>query len=246
MRNALPALCLLLTFLPCVAEASWYLRDGTRIEGHLVGFDFDTKTVRFESEEGAATSGIAALDLSLRDRQRLLLSSSFLGSYPEEPSWPRKKRHLLLLAICAPAVVLLVSFWIAGFLLARKVHPARALIAFFGSWMVGVAFVCFYLFFAQRMGGGVKTVLFGTGVGLVFLSVFISAVYQCSLFRGLLIFLLQIFVGGFLAIVGLAASEAFAGDERASHFWNEHVFEPVGMIRYEWADRVKSSSSSAR
>jgi hypothetical protein len=55
-------------------------------------------------------------------------------------------------------------------------------------------------------------------------------VYQCSILKGFLIFFAQIFVALFLAIVGLATTESLIEKKAVYAFWNEHVFEPVGMI----------------
>jgi hypothetical protein len=235
----------LLLLLPAKADA-WRLGSGEKIPGTPVEFDFETRKLEFRSPSDEATTTIDPLDLSLRDRQRLLLSPLFLQSYPDDQYWRPEKVHLLRLVLTVPSVILLLSFWISGIFLAQKIHPLRAVIGFGGGWLIGTTFVVFYLIFAARLGGGFKTVLAGVGVGLVFLSFFISAVYHCSVFRGLLIFLLQIFVAFFFSAVGLAVWESVSDSDRLDHFWNEKIFEPAGLVDYDWLEAGKSDSSRLR
>lgn len=212
---------------------AWQRVDGSRIEGEPVRFDYAAKTLRFESPVSRSAEEIPARDLSLRGRQRLLLSPLFLRSYPEDLGWSAERQRLYLYSFLAPAIALLAGFWIAALVLARKAHPFRAVIAWMGSWMIGALFVSFYIYFSQRIGGGLGTVLVGGGLGLVFLAFFISAVYDCSIFKGLLIFLLQLFAGSFFAIVAFALSDTLFEEQRVESFWNEKVFVPVGMVDSE-------------
>ncbi|MDF1861482.1 MAG: hypothetical protein P1U87_14795 [Verrucomicrobiales bacterium] len=227
MRAAAIAFAILLV---SATAGAWGLESGDNIYGTPLQFDFASKTVEFSNRDAAGSLTFPARDLSFRSKQRLLINQVFLSSFPEEPTFSTEKVHLLLLAILSPMAVLLIGFWIAGILLARKVSPIRALVGCLGGWILGTTFVIFYLFFAARLGGDYKLVLFGAGLGMIVLSVFISAVYQCSILRGFLIFFAQIFVALFLAIVGLATTESLIEKEKVHAFWGENVFEPVGMV----------------
>jgi hypothetical protein len=227
MRGAVIAFAILLV---SATAGAWGLESGDNIYGIPLEFDFASKTVKFSNPGAAESLTFPAHDLSFRSKQRLLINRVFLSSFPDGPAFSKEKKHLLLLAIFSPMTVLLIAFWIAGILLARKVSPIRALIGCLGGWILGTTFVIFYLFFAARLGGDYRVVLFGTGLGMIVLSVFISAVYQCSILKGFLIFFAQIFVALFLAIVGLATTESLIEKKAVYAFWNEHVFEPVGMI----------------
>ncbi|MEM9017160.1 MAG: hypothetical protein AAGC68_09095 [Verrucomicrobiota bacterium] len=226
-------LILLSGLLLVTLEANaWHTEDGLKIPGTPIDFDYEAKLLTFEEKIIEETDYVLARDLSLRDRQRLLVSPLFLESFPDQ-EWPKERIRLVLILVVTPALLLIGGFWISGLFLAKKVNPLRAIFGFVGSWVVGTLFVIFYLFFAARLGGGIKTVLLGTGLGLIALSFYISAVYQCSVFRGLIIFLAQIFFGFFLLVVGLAVTEVVVEKERLERFWNEKVFAPVGMIQRE-------------
>ncbi|MEM6278251.1 MAG: hypothetical protein AAF733_02155 [Verrucomicrobiota bacterium] len=228
--RAFPLVIYLLAFNAPEAWA-WTRVTGEPIEGKPAVFLQEDKTVWFAR---SMTQGdgefVAAKDLSLRDRQRLLVSPVLFESFPDEPAWPREKRNLLLILVFSPVVVLYLGFWIAGMLVTRKFNPLRALYGFLGGWFLGAIMILFYLFFASKLGGGTLTILFGCAVALVLLSLYISAVYQCDIFKGLLIFLLQLFVAGFLSITTIAASEQLLDRHEIERFWNEKVFAPVGLI----------------
>lgn len=217
---------LLAALLSAPATASaWWSRSGEDIPGEPVAFDYTSKEVEFDSGRK-----VPASELSLRSRQWLLFSRVFHQSYPTEPAFPRERIHLFILAAAVPSLALFVGFWIAGALVARKASPVRALIAFPGSWLVGAIFVLFYLFFAARFGGGAGTVAVGAVMGTVLLSVYVSAVYSCSITRGFLVFSVQIFAAAFISIVVFAVSEVVVGEEELERFWEERVFRKVGMV----------------
>ena len=228
MRTYLLAALLLAT---TVSASAWTRNTGETIERKPAVFLQEDKTVWFaRSKTQGDGEFVPAHDLSLRDRQRLLISSVYYDSFPEEPAWPRGKRNLVLLWVLSPVVALYLGFWIAGILVTRKFNPIKAFFGFSGGWIIGVLMFCFYLFFTERIGGGTFTVLFGGGMALILLSLYISAVYQCDLFRGLLIFLAQLMVTAFLMLAAVFGSEALLDKHEVERFWNERVFAPVGMI----------------
>ncbi len=212
------------------AAVAWELESGQNFQGKAVHFDYEEKSLGIEDAVTGKVREIPVMDLSLESRQRLLIAQVFHESYPTETGWPEEKYYLLRLAIFSPMAALLLGFWIGGILITRKVNPVRALLGFFGSWMIGGIFVFFYLFFAGKFGGGTTTVLVGVVMGAVFLSLFISAVYSCNFGKAFLIFLFQIFAAGFLSVVGLALTKALVPLDRQESVWNESVFVPTGLI----------------
>lgn len=239
MRSLLPRLlAALLAAAPAgFAEAGvgWYDLDGERIEGRPAAFDFETKTLRFETAGGGEEVRPSS-DLSFRGRQRLFLSPLFLESLPQGADAGGERGRYLLVLVLTPALFLLVGFWGAALVVARKAHPAKAVFGFLGSWLVGSLFVLFYVYFAQRFGGGFKVTLVGVGLGLVSLAMLISAIYHCSVFEGLLVFLAHYFIAGFLFVVTVAFSEAMLGESRTSAFWEERIFVPTGLMPALGAD----------
>jgi len=233
--SLLPLLAALVLLAPALAAegaVAWYDVEGQRIEGRPVAFEFETKTLRFETADGGEVLRTSS-ELSFRGRQRLFLSPLFLQSLPEarggSEGGAERGRYLLILVL-TPALFLFAGFWVAALLVARKAHPLRAVAGFLGSWIVGSLFVLFYVFFAQRFGGGFKVTLVGVGLGLVALSFLISAIYHCGVFEGLLVFLAHYVAGGFLFVVTIAFSEAMLGESRTSQMWEERVFVPTGLM----------------
>ena len=225
-------LLLLLALLSGIGPArAWTHVSGDPIEGKPAVFLYEEKSIWFARSMTQGDGEIVpAKDLSLRDRQKLLISPVFYKGFPDKPAWPREKRNLLLLWIFSPVVALYLGFWIAGFIVTRELNPVRALVGFGGGWILGVLMFSVYLFFSSRIGGGAMTVLFGAGVALVLLSFYISAVYSCDIFKGLLIFLLQLFIAVLLTSTTLFASEKILDQHEVERFWNEKVFAPVGLI----------------
>lgn len=223
---------LIFAFLLLLTSGSeaWEYSNGENIIGRPFAFEYETKIVDFSQRDSTELLRVEAKELSLRSKQRLLINEVFLRSYPENPAFPKEKLYLFALAFFAPMAALIIGFWVAGMLLAGKVNPLRAVIGCAGGWVLLTTFVIFYLFFAARLGGGSGTILMGCGIGLVAMSVFVSAVYQCGIFKGLAIFLAQIFVAVFLSIVGLAVTESVIEKEKVEAFWDEWVFEKVGMF----------------
>lgn len=243
-----PLLAILFLFASAPDASAWTLLSGEPIEGKPAVFLQEDKTVWFAR---SMTQGdgefVAAKDLSLRDRQRLLISPVLMESFSEEEGWPSEKRNLLLILVFSPIVVLYLGFWIAGIFITRKFSPLRALFGFLGGWFLGALMIFFYLFFASRVGGGSLTILFGGAVALVLLSFYISSVYQCDVFRGLLIFLLQLFIAILLTVGTISASETLLDRHEVERFWNERVFAPVGMIENPNPfQEAKSDSSDER
>lgn len=220
----------LVSFLTSEAHA-WKLESGQKVRGKAVSFDYEQKSLGVEDAVTKKISQIPVESLSLRSRQRLLFSPLFHESYPTEGGWPEEKYYLLRLAIFSPMAALLVGFWIGGILITKKYNPVRAILGFFGAWMIGGLFIFFYLFFAGRFGGGIGTVLFGAFLGTVFLSFFISIVYTCNVWKAFQIFLLQIVAAVILSIATLGLTEFFVPLEERTSFWGEHVFAPTGMMK---------------
>lgn len=221
----------LLFFAGQTTASAWTRISGEPIEGEPAVILYEEKSVWFaRSRTQGDGEMVATKDLSLRDRQKLLVSPLFYKSFPEKPAWSREKRNLLLLWFLSPVVALYVGFWIAAMIVARKYSPLRAFYGFAGGWILGMLMFSLYLYFASRIGGGALTVLFGTGLAFLLLSFYISAVYSIDLFKGLLIFLLQLFVAAFLSTATLLASEAILDRHEIERFWNERIFAPVGLI----------------
>lgn len=224
------AILFVVSFLLSSQAQGWNLESGQKIRGKAASFNYEKKSLGVEDAVTGKISQIPVEDLSLRSQQRLLLSPLFHESYPTEGGWPEEKYYLLRLAIFSPMATLLIGFWIGGILITKKFSPFRAILGFFGGWMIGGLFIFFYLFFAGRFGGGTGMVLFGGFLGTIFLSFFISIVYLCSVWKAFLIFMFQIVAAILLCVAVVALTEFFVPLPEREAFWGEHIFVPVGMM----------------
>ncbi|MAS95129.1 MAG: hypothetical protein CMO55_18185 [Verrucomicrobiales bacterium] len=206
------------------------MQDGTELPGKVIGFNFDTKELTVEAPSSGKSTVVPTRELSLRSKQTLLFSQVFHRSYPEGKKWPREKVNLTMYGILAPVIALLGGFWIAGWLIGGKFNPVRAFFGFFGGWIVGTLFVVFYLFFAARFDKGAAVIGIGFLMASVFVPMFVSAIYQCSFFRGLAVFLFHLIAAACLTAIGLVACELFIPPDQLNFWWNVRVFEPVGLI----------------
>lgn len=221
------ALCVFLCG-PATAQAL-ELRDGEKLMGTVTAFDFETKKVTVVDPLTKDGVQVPVSDLSLRSRQVLLFSPALHRSYPEGEHWPKEKVRLLIYGTLAPTLVLFAGFWISGWLIGGKLNPIRAFFGFLGGWIVGALFVAFYLFFALRFEKGTMLVGVGALLAMVFVPMFVSAIYQCSFLRGLGIFLFHLVAAACLLAIGLVALELLAPPDLLEYWWESRVFEPVGL-----------------
>lgn len=212
------------------AHASgWTYRNGEELPGDPAKFDPLAKTITVTNPLTDRISVIPVERLSLRSRQRLLLSPVFYKEETGEVTWTPENRRIIFYAILIPGIILFLGFWVAAALFAGKWNPLSALIAFFGSWaVIGIFGIC-YAFLQVRFGGGFKTYLIGASFAAVFAPMFISAVYNCGFAKGNLLFYFHLLAGFSLLAIGMVSIEVIAGEEQLDHWWTQHVFAPMGL-----------------
>ncbi len=234
MRRSPPLLAILACLccanpLPAGA-AGWSFRSGEELPGDPVAFDFERKVLTFRDPVSRAESLVPTRSLSLRSRQKLLLSPLFHQADAGRHLWTPEKRRLLALGGMVPAGVLFLGFWGAAWFFTGRRSPLLAVFGFLGSWAVlGILAIC-YTFLMMRFDGGLKIGLFGVAMALGVTPLYLSAVYNCSYPKGLWVLLSHLLAGFCFLSIGLAALEIGAGRKRSEEWWNRKVFEPVGLI----------------
>lgn len=234
--NRLPIRCLALAFLALgfvgsgSLEAAWSLRGGEVLSGSPVVFDAVAKEVGFRDPISERVTRVPTRTLSLRSKQRLLLSPVYLNSEAARELLTREKGRFALSVLAVVGAVGGVGFWFAARLLIGSGSPMLAAFSFVGTWVVLVIFLVCYTFLKVRLDGGLGIVLFGWAVAIGVTPLYISAIYHCSYVRGLLVLLGH--APAAAAILGLAmlGMETVSGPERADYWWNVRVFEPAGLI----------------
>jgi len=232
MNRLLPRLLLVALICLCSSLASaWEFRGGNTIVGELISFDHEAKTVLFRNGVSGEETTVPAAGLSLRSQQRLLFSGMFRQSRPEG------SRPLLLslpgplrLGVLPIILIMMMGLWIAGWTFTGKGNPLRAVASFFGGWfVVGVLAAC-YEAFAKSASDVIWLLVFEGFMISFFVGMIVSAIYQSSVWTGLLIFGMQL-VGGAL-VVGLVffGAEMFIPLGLRELWWENMVFVPVGLL----------------
>lgn len=226
MRWLIVTIGLLLAGSPTLA---WEFRNGSQIGGKLESFNFETKELVFSDLLNPPDKHVPFKDLSLRSRQRLLFSPVYHRSFPDDSLWPAEKKMLLLVSGTAVIVPLFLGFWISGVLIARKFSPIHALIGFVGSWIIGSVLVAVYLILSSHFDGNVALLGAGFIVATIFLSILVSAIYNCPSLKGFAILVSHFFIGTSLALICLSATNLLLPEESLDELWNHLVFRAVGL-----------------
>lgn len=207
---------------------TWRTFDGQVIHADPVEFDFETKMVTLENPDTQARANYNTRDLDFASRRLLLFSPIFHSSLPS--GLPSEKLWLFGLAMVSPILLLIVGMWVSGLFIARKFNPFSAVGAFLGSWIAGVILMICYLIFAEKGGFGIQMVGVGGIVGVAAMALFISAIYQTSYLKGVLIFVGHLVFAGFFAYILLYHMDKFMSPDDVSAFWQKWVFSPTGLV----------------
>jgi hypothetical protein len=214
-----------------VLASGWEFRGGNIIVGELVHFDHDSKTAQFRNGVSGEETSVPAADLSLRSQQQLMMSGIFRDSRPEgSRSLFRSLPLPLRLGVFPIAMIMMMGLWIAGWTLTGKANPLRAFAAFFAGWFVVAILAACYAAFANSAADVTWLIVFECLVISFFVGMVVSAIYQSSVWKGILIFALQL-VGGSLA-VGLVffGAEMFIPLGLRELWWKNMVFVPLGLL----------------
>ncbi len=211
-------------------SAEWTFRGGEDLPGDPSAFDFERKTLVLHDSLSDRQVIVPTRHLSLRSRQRLLVTPLFHRGNREDPLWSPAKRRLLIPALGIPAAGFFLSFWLAGWFFTGRIHPLLALTGFFGSWIVLLIFATCYAFLDLRLDGGPKVILLGIIVATAVTPLFLSAVYNCTYLKAQGVLLSHLVAGLLLLGAGLLATERIAGKTATEAWWDRNVFEPVGLI----------------
>ncbi len=237
-------LCVPLT--PVLGE-SWSLKNGGAREGEAVAFDFDRKILDLSDPVTGKVTPVPTRELSLRSRQRLLLSPLVHRAEHGDHPQPENRDRLPLYLSFVFAALVVPGFWISGWFLTGKINPFLALMGGIGSWVILGILYFFYSALRVRIDGGAGVIVFGTLVSFVVIPIFVSAVYSCTYVKGILLFAFHLVAALCLLAIALVLSEPLAGRERIDAWWTEFVFDPIGLTSVRpaegWAPLQKPGPS---
>ena len=152
-----------------------------------------------------------------------------------------EKSNLMIFFIFAPALFFFVGFWIAGFIFTKRWSPLKAILGFFGGWIVGAILMFCYIMFASKSSGNAMTLLIAGALVAVFaVSVFVSAIYRTSILNGVYIFVCQLFLGFGLAFGLSVYIEKKVDPQSLDQKSEDWLFRPVGILGKLGVEEEKS------
>ncbi len=241
-------LCLLWVPGTAALAESWSLKNGGAREGEAVAFDYGSKELKLSDPVTGKITTVSTRELSLRSRQRLLLSplihGTDRGDHPEPEG--RDQRPLYLLAVFAAFII--PGFWLSGWFLTGKANPLFGFMGAVGSWVIlGILFT-FYSALRVRIDGGTGVIIFGTLVSFVAAPIFVSAVYSCTYLKGILLFAFHLVAAFCLFAITMVLVEPIAGIEQVDAWWSEFIFDPIGLTSINpeegWPQKTPAPSAT--
>ncbi|HRQ88605.1 MAG TPA: hypothetical protein PLA50_07395 [Bacteroidia bacterium] len=226
MRHALLLLGLLLSVGAPLGAADWTYRNGDPIPGAPVRFDSGSKLLTFRDELVGKETLVPSKELSLKSRQRLLLSPIVRDM--DRTGEPETVR-LFLIGGATAAATFFAGFLIAAWLVCGKRNPFQAAVGFAGAWIVVAVLAACYSALHSHFGGNPRIVLLGAAMCLALAPFYLSAVYNCGYLKGQLLFFTHLLVGTCLFLTTLAVAHLAMPED----WWDREVFAPVGIIAPE-------------
>ena len=211
---------------------TWSVGDSPPVEAELRSFSFAEKTVTLENSDGKEVT-VATADLVLSNRIQLLLSPTFVSGYPKD-NWTTQQTMFVLIATLVPAFYFLFAFWMAAAILLKRANPVRALLGFGGGWLLGLLLVGTYVIMAARIGQSVGLIAIAGFVATsIFVSVYISAIYDTSTWNGFKLFGFHLILAVCLLLISSFTVSALVDEWKLDDLLTKTVFEPVGMVATE-------------
>jgi hypothetical protein len=220
---------MLFPFLILAVMQTWSVGDSPPVEAELSSFNFAEKTVTLKSADGDKAT-VATADLSLSNRIQLILSPTFVSGYPKE-NWTPQQTKFVVIASVVPAFYFLFAFWMAAAILLKRASPLRALLGFGGGWLLGLLLVGTYVIMGARIGQSVGLIaVAGFMATSVFVSVYISAIYETSTWNGFKLFGFHLVLAVCLILISSFTVSTLVNEGKLDELLKKVVFEPIGMM----------------
>jgi len=225
------SLCLLTPILSHAIDFGWSRTDKSMIYGEMTNFDFKKKIVTIKDAESGKEKSFPSSQLDTRARWMLILfSSQFFSSIPED-TFGAAHLPMAIVFIVLPAILYLIIFWLCAMLIMRKFSPMRALVALPGAWFLSGFLIIFYLFMIGRFEEKALLIcILGGLVTLTVASLFISIIYNRSVFHGLTLIILHSVLTPLIVALTIFIPYQFSNSEKIDTFFEDHVFIPIGAL----------------
>lgn len=220
---------ILICLAPAMARKPWKTINGDLVAAAAVEFDPKTKMVTLENLQKVRTA-YPTKDLDFASQQRLFFSSAFQKTQLLDgvATWSSEKGECYAFLFSFSMLLVVGSMWLAGFVIASRRNPLVAAITSGVGWLTGFILMVTYSFIAERTAAA-GVMWFGAAVSLAVVALLVSALYQISYFRGLLIFISHAFLAGIVIYFLLFhADTVFTSSAR--QFWHQAVFVPSGLV----------------
>ncbi len=230
-RSIFFSACLfLLIFGGTSTAATWRTYDGQTIKASVSSFDYENKMVTLENMDTQARAAYKTLDLDYKSARMLLVSPKFFQSYPKGRIWSKEQMTLVGIYLGSPIILLIVGMWLAGLFIAKRFNPFSAIGAFIGSWIAGaILLICYMIFASKSSGNGTMFIVLGALIATLVMSLYISAIYKTTFFRGFFIFIGHLFFAALIGFLLIYGTDTLLAEGDVSQFWNQWIFRPVGL-----------------
>jgi len=214
---------------PAMARKPWKTINGDLIVARAVEFDLKTKMVTWENPGKKPVSHQSA-DLDFASQQRLFFSSAFQKTQLLDgvATWSPEKANSYAFLLLFATLLIIGGMWVTGLVIARRRNPLVAAITCGTGWLTGSILMVTYSFIAERTAA-TGVMWFGAAVSLAIVALLVSALYQVSYIRGLLIFVCHAVLVG-MAVYVLVFHAATIFPNSARQFWHQTVFVPTGLV----------------
>ena len=122
----------------------------------------------------------------------------------------------------------------AAAILLKRANPVRALLGFGGGWLLGLLLVGTYVVMGAHVGQSVGLIAVAGFVATsVFVSVYVSVIYDTSTWNGFKLFGFHLILAVCLILISSFTVSALVDGEKLDELLTKTVFEPVGMVAKE-------------
>ena len=230
---------MLFPFLILAVMQTWSVGDAPPVEAELQSFEFAEKTVTLKGADGVDAT-VATADLALSNRIQLVLSPVFVSGYPKD-NWTPQQTRFVLLATLVPAFYFLFAFWMAAAILLKRANPLRALLGFGGGWLLGLLLVGTYVIMGARIGQSVGMIaIAGFLATSIFVSVYISAIYETSTWNGFKLFGFHVILAVCLMLISSFTVSALVDEGKLDELLTKTVFRARRNGRFRATESVRN------
>ncbi len=224
----------------------WTKKDGSVVEGHVKGYDFDSKQVLIQGTDGTSIA-VPAEDLSAASKLQMLDTEGFWKDHENE-EWPQQGLQqlgiYLAIVFLGGLILKTITLWLSALIAAqpRGRSILRAFLCLLWTFlgMLVVVFVYAAITIAMVAGSdpdselGANMTRYGS-LGMIVLALLVflwtlSHMYRIGIGRTLVLFVVYVIVtAGVNFGIGYALQE-YVNPDLGDQVLSEYILKPLGIL----------------